>query len=709
VEPDESFFPGQLLVIKGTETSFFIPPTGFEVVPDKSVPSVKQEGEPVHRAAYVREALTLERLEYAILLDEDGNKRYERGPQVVFPEATEKFVDNREAGGNGGSGRKFKAVELNDQMGLYIKVIADYDEEMLNPLPGETGSEPCYDVPSEFVEAADRDEEVSPSKRAKKRPATFTRHFTTGEELFITGARQRIYYPRPEHALIEYDDPKGNFKRQRYYGITIPKGEARYILDKRKGDIVTVYGPQIYLPDPRFETVVRRVLDEKTTALWYPGNEEAVQVNATYAQAMNALSDVGTVNYLDASTAMNAMADLSRGINRGRSSSVPIQGGGEVKFARGGTYTAPPTLTLSTKYEGVPTIGLYPGYAVQVVDKAGAARVVVGPANILLAYDETLTVLSFPTGTPKNMVLRKRDVYLRLGDNMVTDKVRVETKDRTPVDVTLRYVVTFDPEQKHKWFAVESYVQLLCERMASWARGATHSFTVEELLDDASEALAWNDSSVLEDCGAEVKFVDVVEAVVADTRLAGILVQARQRLVEQGVALTAEEQALAKQRQLTKVILEANELTAEVKESEGEKQRRENAVEAAVEAERAKAEATAALLGAERETQLREERAKAASIELAVSKAAHEEELDVAAKRTGLFKERMAAITPGLVEALQVAGDKAVVGRLSEAVAPLAIEQQTGIGTMLESLFKGTPVEQVLDNIKERQLTSGKR
>ena len=61
------FSNGQLVVIKGTEVPFFIPPTGFEVL--------TEDGK------YVREALTLERLEYCILLDEDGEKRFERRAQ----------------------------------------------------------------------------------------------------------------------------------------------------------------------------------------------------------------------------------------------------------------------------------------------------------------------------------------------------------------------------------------------------------------------------------------------------------------------------------------------------------------------------------------------------------------------------------------------------------------------------------------------------
>ena len=77
-----NYVNGQILVIKGTEVSFYIPPTGIEVIP---IDNYDENG-------YIREAVTLERLEYCILKDEDGNKRYVHGPQVVVPEPTETFV-----------------------------------------------------------------------------------------------------------------------------------------------------------------------------------------------------------------------------------------------------------------------------------------------------------------------------------------------------------------------------------------------------------------------------------------------------------------------------------------------------------------------------------------------------------------------------------------------------------------------------------------
>ena len=99
---------GNLLIIKGIYVSFYMPPTGIEVLKEKG--------------KYTRDAVTLERLEYCILLDQNGDKRYVKGPDVVFPKPTEVFIEN--------SGQKiFRAIELNENMGIYIKVIADYAED----------------------------------------------------------------------------------------------------------------------------------------------------------------------------------------------------------------------------------------------------------------------------------------------------------------------------------------------------------------------------------------------------------------------------------------------------------------------------------------------------------------------------------------------------------------------------------------------------
>ena len=112
ITANEKYYAGQMLVIKGTEISFYIPPTGIEVIPIENNP----------KNGYVREAVTLERLEYAILKDENGNKTYKYGPEVVFPKPTETFVQSP-TGGN-----IFRVIELSPISGIYVKVIAEYTE-----------------------------------------------------------------------------------------------------------------------------------------------------------------------------------------------------------------------------------------------------------------------------------------------------------------------------------------------------------------------------------------------------------------------------------------------------------------------------------------------------------------------------------------------------------------------------------------------------
>jgi major vault protein len=207
--PPADLSVGKLLVIRGTDVSFYIPPTGLGVVPDD-------------KGRYVRDALTLERLEYCILVDEDGNKRYERGPQVVFPSPTEVFVEHA-------GQRKLRAIELSELQGLHVKVIAPYSEASVE--------------------------------------------HREGDELFITGKQTAIYYPREEHSLIRVDG------RDRHVAVAIPAGEGRYVVDRITGVIRVVRGPAMLLPNPLHEVLVRRVLGDRQCTTWYPGNAEALAYN----------------------------------------------------------------------------------------------------------------------------------------------------------------------------------------------------------------------------------------------------------------------------------------------------------------------------------------------------------------------------------------------------------------------------------------------
>jgi major vault protein len=278
VETKSNYVNGQILVIKGTEISFYIPPTGIEVV---AIDNNDGNG-------YIRDAITLERLEYCILKDEDGNKRYVHGPEVVFPKPTESFVSSPKGG------YVFRAIELSKITGIYVKVIAEYKDD---------------------------DGTVHP----------------VGEELFITGNDQMIYYPRPEHAIINYDN------KITHHAIAIPEGEGRYIMNRLTGEIKTVKGPSMYLPDPRTEVVVKRKLTKRQCELWYPGNNEvlAYNLNLTEKAVEKSLKpDLDSFSFLASTSLDSTLANLEAKAN----------------ISRGTSYTKPRTTTLDNKLDGVVSV-----------------------------------------------------------------------------------------------------------------------------------------------------------------------------------------------------------------------------------------------------------------------------------------------------------------------------------------------------------------
>ena len=408
-----TYVNGQILVIKGTEVSFYIPPTGIEVI-------AKDNDD---RKGYVREAVTLERLEYCILKDEDGNKRYVHGPEVVFPEPTETFVTSPKGG------FIFRAVELSKISGIYVKVIAEYKDE------GENGK-------------------VHP----------------VGEELFITGNDQMIYYPRPEHAIISYDN------KMMHHAIAIPEGEGRYIMDRMTGVIKTVKGPAMYLPDPRTEVVVKRKLTANQCQLWYPGNDAVLQynlgLNEKFVEKSLAVSDLDTLTaYSCVTSASASLANLEAKAN----------------ISRGTSYTKPRTITLDNRLDGVVSIDVWTGYAVNVISKSGKREVICGPQTVLLDYDQDLERLELSTGCPKSTDRTLKTVYLRHENNKVSDVISVETSDFVRANIKVSYCVDFDMEHKDKWFSIDNYVKYLCDRMRSLLKRAAKQYTINEFYQNYSD------------------------------------------------------------------------------------------------------------------------------------------------------------------------------------------------------------------------------
>ena len=58
-----------------------------------------------------------------------------------------------------------------------------------------------------------------------------------------------------------------------------------------------------------------------------------------------------------------------------------------------------------------------------------------------------------------------------------------------------------------------------------------------------------------------------------------------------------------------------------------------------------------------------------------------------------------------LISAMDTLGRLEFATKLSAAIAPLALHEQTGLGTTIEKVFKGTALEGILNNVQGKTAT----
>lgn len=662
VPEKKDYVNGQILVIKGTDISFYIPPTGIEVIPLQNNDAL----------GYIRDAVTLERLEYCILKDEDGNKRYVHGPEVVFPEPTESFVTSPKGG------FIFRAIELSKISGIYVKVIAEY---------------------------ADDDGTVHP----------------VGEELFITGDNQMIYYPRPEHAIINYDE------KILHHAIAIPDGEGIYVMNRMNGEIKTVRGPAMYLPDPRVEVVVKRKLSQRECNLWYPGNQTALAYNAgltekSLEKAIAKSVKAATAN-LDSSTATAySVTNSVNNINREFQTLAYLESNAGI--SRGTSYTKPRTITLDNKYDGVVSLDVWTGYAVNVVSKNGTRKVVRGPQTILLDYDQTLEELQLSTGKPKTTDKVEHTVFLRYENNKVSDIISVETKDFVECSVKVSYCVDFDPAYMDSWFSVDNYVKYLCDRIRSLLKREVKKHTIEDFYQNYSDivrniAIDYSENTTSEKAsnkhegrffrenGMFVKDCEVLSLTV-ESEIAEILESHQRDMVEKSLELSDAEARVKVAEALFDAEKKENELASTKlinrMNLQGEEARRKLEIQAEVnrkqEAEKQAAKQAEkdmqVLIDAIHEAEMtRKQKETDANIAEKQALADIEKVKQEAYAKT--VADVMKSIQPDLVAAIQAQSDSKVFNSIATGIAPYAIGNGESAAEFVDRLLRGTTLEGIVN------------
>lgn len=647
IESNQTYVNGQILVIKGTEVSFYIPPTGIEVIPLNND----------DKKGYVRDAVTLERLEYCILKDEDGNKRYVHGPAVVFPEPTETFVNSPKGG------CIFRAIELSKITGIYVKVIAEYK---------------------------DSDGTVHP----------------VGEELFITGDDTMIYYPRPEHAIINYDN------KITHHAIAIPEGEGRYIMNRLTGEITTVKGPAMYLPDPRTEVVVKRKLTQRQCELWFPGNYAALEYNLGLSEKSVEKGlkniDLDSFSFMASTSLDSTLANLEAKAN----------------ISRGTSYTKPRTITLDNKFDGVVSVDVWTGYAVNVISKNGERKVVCGPQTILLDYDQTFEELQMSTGKPKTTDNLIKTVFLRHENNKVSDLVNVETKDFVRCEIKVSYCVDFLKEHMDKWFNVENYVKYMCDRIRSEMKRVAKQYTIEEFYQNYSEimrAIAIDSGCETDgDNGKKGRFFPEngmlvhdceVLSIRVDKDIENMLIAHQQEMITQSLKLSDAEKRVAVAEKLAVAEQKEQELRNQQLINKMQLQREEATKKLEIQAEINRIQDAEKLAAKQAEQDLQKvidaihEASLARKDKDNAQEIAHKKEIAAieAAKQKAYadtVTQIVGAISEDLVAAMTSKSNNDMTVAIAQAIAPYALAgDNESVSDVVNKLLRGTSLEKLIDDV----------
>jgi major vault protein len=519
--------------------------------------------------------------------------------------------------------------------------------------------------------------------------------------------------------MIQYDG------KYMHHAIAIPEGEGRYILNRLTGKVETIKGPQMYLPDPRTEVVVKRKLSPKECELFYPDNYEVVAYNeGLNEKAMEKLARKGGSRAI--TDAINAAYSTAN-----QEATLAIFETGS-NVSRGVSYTKPRTITLDTKFDGVVGIDVWTGYAVNVISKTGKREVVVGPGSRLLNYDETLEAMELSTGTPKTSDRVLSTAFLRVENNRISDIISAQTKDFVEVQIKVSYCVDFLPEHKDKWFSVENYVQHLCDRQRSLIKREVKKYNIEDFYANATDIIRGValDKHICtcenseESCDCETpqhkgRFFPENGMLVSDTEVlsvsversvASILEQHQGTMIAKGLELSDAEKAMKVEKQLAAYEKEKIELAHknELYKMELDKARtlERLATEAKIEeesraAEEARVQAKAdmqELLDAIHTAELeRNKLADAAAIETEQKLAAVEKAKQAAYAET--VKTIMESVDESLVAALTANANADMLAAVTQSIAPYAMAKGETVADFTNTLLRGTTLEGVVDNL----------
>ena len=349
-------------------------------------------------------------------------------------------------------------------------------------------------------------------------------------------------------------------------------------------------------------------------------------------------------------------------------------------------------------------VNVPPGFAVLVTGKT-KREVVKGPETRILDFDEELTVLRLSTGRPKSDEATLETCFLQVESNKVSDLLHVRTRDHVEVAISVSYRVSFEGQDRQRWFHVKDYVGLLCDHAGSILRAASRTTSIELFQREATETLrtailgerreaegdlpARRPGRPFTENGMLVYDLEVLDVRILDADVKKLLDGAQRAAITSDAKRREEERRLSEERLRAEVDCEVGvaQIIALAKALEVEGAR------AALEERRA-----AALVEVERVTRVgtAEAEARALTVEREAEQVAAERRAELGRRtleaQVAAFEKQMAALAPELVATLTTLGHQKLAGELAQSIGPLAVLGGGSVSEIVERLLGALPV-----------------
>ncbi len=745
---------GQLIVIRGLDTQFFIPPTGVDIVPDTSV---DESGATLNALAAQRLLGALGPAETAPAQAASGaalaksELLYDDEAQAEEPEPYQQQRAPRRAGAVVDQSARLRARVLGPKGG-------DGGGGAPSPQAAAAPAAPQGFGPPAALPPAQTLSELSSLqsvRRALEREARQARL-----------VRQAVVLGEKEYCVIVDADGKREIKVGPArvfpgpYDVFMVEGSRNRVYDAYELLPQRALWLRVIAPIPRDDLAARLprgfALDRDG---YYPGDELLLTGVSTFFVPFNEIEVLSpqtgeaVVGNDHRSVFIEAIGidqksgiyvrDLATGearLVRGKQSylvdprkevqitrTVPAVdwnlwiAGNEPHKRTSGPVTTPWALSITV-----------PHNVAALATSADGQRVIQGPCVTLLSYEETLTSVLLSTGAPKTDVEPLRTCFLRVGGNRVTDVILVETLDFVAITVRVSLSVTFLPDQKDRWFNHENYIQVMVDHLRSIVRSRCRTLSlstlwpqipavVRDTILGERAAAGGRPGRPFPENGMIVTEVEVLSADIVDPQISQLMSRVQAEFVTLQIGDRQAQESLSSARLRAEVERQRQELSHEAREREARladlsRRLAQEAALAKVKDEEALAREQQTLADAREaaaiEARLAREAAEKqaerahilqfAEVRAAVKRAVDGADVEtqkqlrelevllIQAQSAATVAERQ-AVQAGLVEALTAVGDKALLAEVAHNMNLVSLFKGKDVGTILSEVLGGTP------------------